>query len=164
MGQYHQETPVELRITLNSTASGPVGASIKIVDRMSRQTLIDVDVTGQDFAELLASRQVIAMAEVPSIANFAKVGMREEVYKLTEKDYPSNWPDNWRRDAVYDKTQPYTHTPKDYHEEFGQYYIEKNGWDTYSWHYHNYGWDMIVRRHVDATDEERQARLDPHNW
>lgn len=164
MTQHVQKTPVEVRLTFNSTPSGPVGASIKITDRMSGKFIVDVDITGQELAELLGSRQVIAMADLPTIEHYSKVGMRAENYKLTDKDYPAEWPQQWRRDATYNKNSSYRYHTKPYHEVFGKEYIAEHGWDTYEWYYHNYGWDMIVRRHVEATDEEREARLDPHNW
>jgi hypothetical protein len=155
---YKFETPVEVRIHFPSPASGDAYVNIVLRDRVSGILLADLEIDGNEFTQLLAARQVIAKADVPTQAQYEKVGQRAE-NKTVE-----GWPSEWVR-----KTGPRIKDSFGYEtlpemEEWAQEYIEREGWETYEWRYHNYGWGLIVRRHVPLTDEERLEYLDIHKW
>lgn len=149
-------TPVEVRILFPSTSSGAVEPEIHIIDRMSNLHIATVKLTGAQFAELLASRGEVVMGEVLSREKYALVGMKAENESVD--DWQEEHPE-WRRySRGYGKgEQDITHPDM---EEWARQYIAKNGWDTFEWRRHNYGWGLIVRRHVEATQADVAKRLD----
>lgn len=156
MAHYFQ-TPVEVRINFPSTATGNARPTIVIVDRVSNTVLVDVEMSGEDFTQLLAARQVIALADVAPVEKYAHVGMKAENKTV------DGWPEEWRR-MVGKRIQGFGYETLPEMEEWAQAYIEEEGWDTYEWRYHNYGWGLIVRRHVEMTEEDRLSYVDRHKF
>jgi hypothetical protein len=151
-----QNLPVDMRISFGTrnTPDNDLRVEITVVDRASRIVLLSSHITGEDLACLMASRQVIAEAEVPDLERLSKVGMK------AENETVVGWPEEWKRETRKVSGSVYRHATFPYMDEWAQEYIDREGWDTYEWRYHNYGWGLIVRRHVPISDEERAALLE----
>lgn len=152
-------TPVEVRISIGRTGGGTVSPTINITDRVSHTVIASIDITALDLAELLAAGQVIAMTNLPSEDQYRKVGKRLEIKKIPAEDFAHL---GNRRSMGIRVKGSYSDQPT---EEMIRYAVKRNfdeAYDEYSWSYHNYGWDLTLRRWMPTTEAERIERADRH--
>lgn len=150
-------TPVEVRISLGRTGGGVVSPSITIMDRVSHTVIASVDITALDFSELLASGVVVAMTNLPSEEQYRKVGKRMEIKKIPAEQFAHLG--NRRSMGVRPKGS-YSYGPSEEMSQYGDDRRLSEGYDEYQWSYHNYGWDLTLRRWVPTTEQERIDRAD----
>lgn len=149
-------TPVEVRISFGR-GNGGVTPMIRINDRVSHSTIADIEISASDLTELLAGGQVIAVTNLPSESQYRKIGRRLEVKKIAPEDFAHLG----NRRQMGDR-EGYGHIPSKEMVEFAVKLNWREAYDEYQWSYHNYGWDLTLRRWVPTTESERIERADPH--
>lgn len=144
-------TPVEARISFLSSNLTGLGVEISLTDRMSGTRFAEVELTPAQFTELLAARNVVAMADLVGRNAYAhQVGRKyvTEVVKDIPEEFRKYHP-KWNKEGLTDAMLAY-----------GQERADEGGWDGYRWSHHNYGWDLRVYRYEETTLEERQKALE----
>lgn len=150
-------TPVEVHISLGRTGGGVISPSITITDRVSRTTIANIVITATDLTELLAGGEVVAMTNLPSEQHYRRAGRRLEVKRIPAEDFAHLG--NRRGMGI---REGYSRKPDD---DMTRYAVRRNydeAYDEWHWSYHNYGWDLTLRRWVPTTEQERIERADPH--
>lgn len=153
------ETPVEVRITFPTSNMHGLSAQISLIDRMSGKSLATVDLTSAQFTELLASRNIITMAELLPHEHYASVGkdyVTERVENIPDefKSFRPSW--NKERTRLEGATSQM--------KSWAEAYAYENDWEGYVWSHHNYGWSLRVYRYVDTTLEERKAVVEGYGY
>lgn len=148
-------TPVDVRISFPTSNMHGLNAQITLSDHMSGKTIASIDLSGQQFTELLGARNVTVMGELLPSEHYEKVGKKyvtEVVQDFPEKfrAYRPGW--NAERTNLNGAT--------DEMKEWGKLYAAQHGWEGATWSHHNYGWSLRVYRYDDATVEQRQAVME----
>lgn len=152
-------TPVEVRISIGRTGGGEVSPTITIADRVSSTVIASIDITALDLAELLAAGQVVAMTNLPSEEQYRKVGKRMEIKKIPAEEFAHL---GNRRSMGIRVKGSYSDKPTEEMVKFAVRLNYQEAYDEWQWSYHNYGWDLTLRRWVPTTEAERIERADRH--
>lgn len=153
------KTPVEVRISFSRASGSVVVPTIRIADRVSGSIIADIEISATDLTELLAGGQVIALTNLPDEHQYKKIGKRMEIMRIPAEDFAHLG--NRRQIGI---REGYKNIPD---EEMIKYAVKRNwdeAYDQYTWSYHNYGWDLTLRRWLPTTEQERIERADSHHW
>lgn len=148
-------TSVEARISFGqSYGMGRDGmhATIEVTDLASRSSLISIQLTPEDVGHLLGGQSVKKPVELLGGTYYAERVGRIMEHKVIEV------PETFKRMPRSHKHGMDTE-PSEAMVEWAISHMVANGWQEYHWSYHNYGWQLTMRRWVEGTEEQMDALL-----
>lgn len=152
--KHYTQTPVSARLTFSrSSLDNKVHPTLAIEDRISGTRIIDIDMTADDLANMLAGSGPTVLANVLTGSTYAeRIGSRIEVTTVA----PSEWPEGWtvRNPSSRDIDLGLREATGEMNN-FGLSAMIERGYQEFFWSLHNYGWSLTLRRWSPVTEFDR---------
>lgn len=121
--------------------------TIEIDDDASGQPIARIELTPEQFATIMGSGQVTALARyMPSPKIYEqRIGKNMEIKRVPVEE----WPEGWTLRNPSSVSDAHHTSATDEMHIVGRGFLA-DGWQEYSWSRHNYGWSLTLRRWVEV--------------
>lgn len=157
--KHYTQTPVSARFTFGRTNhDDKVHPTLTIEDRISGARIIDIDLTADHLANMLAGAGATVLANVLTGSTYAeRVGSRIDVKRVE----PDDWPEGWTvRNPSSRKMDLRVREATEEMNNFGLSAMIEQGYQEFFWSLHNYGWSLTLRRWKPLTEFDRVEKFE----